>query len=319
MNGTGLAITTRGIIGSFFEQLEAAQGDDYVTALAMHTLSDQEQETYAWLGMVPTPREWIGGRAVKTLREGGLIVRNKKFEATLEFDADDRKRDKTGQTSKRVNELIERVGMFWRSRLSTLIANGHGSTSGLGYDGQYFFDTDHSEGDSGTQKNLLTDSDVPALNVGTATAPTEAEFARAVMGVISYMKGIKDDQGEPIHENAKRFLVMVPLGLEGVALSAATERILSNGATTASNPLLKATTIDVIGNPRLSWTTDFAVFRVDGTRRPFILQTEGGVEFKAVAEGSELEFNEDKHRFGIKFKGNVAFGDWKYAAKATLA
>ena len=40
------------------------------------------------------------------------------------------------------------------------------------FDGQYFFDTDHSEGDSGSQSNDITFDISDAGSGGTAAAPT---------------------------------------------------------------------------------------------------------------------------------------------------
>ena len=118
--------------------------------------SDQESETYKWLGMVPMMREWIGDKQAKGFRDNGITVINKEFEATLEVLSKWLRRDKTGQLAVRIGELAQRANGHCANLLSTLITNGTGSTSVLCYDGQYFFDSDHSEGDSGTQKNLLT-------------------------------------------------------------------------------------------------------------------------------------------------------------------
>src|ERR1051325_2608810 len=77
-----------------------------------------------------------------------LTIVNKTWESTIRIDADEQRRDKTGQIMVRVNELARRVATHPNKLLSTLISSGASSAC---YDGQYFFDTDHSEGDSGTQ------------------------------------------------------------------------------------------------------------------------------------------------------------------------
>jgi hypothetical protein len=56
---------------------------------------------------------------------------------------------------------------------------------------------------------------------------------------------------------------------------------------------------DLAINPRLTWTDKFALFRTDGNVKPFIRQEEGGIKISAIAEGSELEFNERMHRYGV--------------------
>ena len=49
--------------------------------------------------------------------------------------------------------FADRTVSHWASLLSTLIVNGESATC---YDEQYFFDTDHSEGESGTQSNVIS-------------------------------------------------------------------------------------------------------------------------------------------------------------------
>lgn len=313
-------LTTRDIIGTFYNALEQAAGD-WPTRLSMYVASDQESETYKWLGMAPALREWAGGRLARGLRENGITIENKTFEATIEADSNDARRDKTGQLRVRIAELAGRVAGHWKSLLSTLILNGAGATSGLAYDGQYFFDTDHSEGDSGAQKNVLTSTEVAALDVGTATAPTESEMSLAIMGVISYMLGYNDDRGEPMNEGASSFLVMTPPSLFGAAAGAIRSDFVgaASGAV-KQNTLLKAGfSLDAVANPRLSaWTTDFCVFRTDGRAAPFIMQEELPAQFQILGAGSEHEFKTDQHLYGVKTVRNVGFGMWQYAAKCTM-
>lgn len=316
---TGL--TSRAIIGRFYMRLEQELGLGWTPRLAMNFQSDQDSETYKWLGQAPAMREWIGGRMAKGLRSSGFTIENKTYETTLPIDVDEKRRDKTGQINIRIDEMARRAAVHPMKLLSTLIANGHGDTSGLCYDGEYFFDDDHSEGDSGIQKNLLTATEVAALNVGTATAPTEAEMALAILGVISHMIGYKDDQGEPMNELAREFLVMVPIPLFPAAYAAASKDILHAASGNTTDNILKAGAfkVTVFPNPRLSWTTDFAVFRTDGTAKPFIFQEELPLQMQAQAEGSAVEFDQNEHHYGIKWIGNAGFGFWQLGSKSTLS
>jgi len=174
-------------MGMYFARLEQMTGLSWMDGISTLFPSDQGSEEYAWLGQVPAMREWLGGRHAKGFRENGITVINKHFEASVDILTKWVRRDKTGQINARLAELAQRTLSHWASLLSTLITNGTGSASGLCYDGQYYFDDDHSEGDSGTQKNLITATEVTALNVGTAAAPTAGEAISAILGVIAYM------------------------------------------------------------------------------------------------------------------------------------
>lgn len=319
--GTGLVTTSsRAIIGTFYETLAQATGASWVSRIAMHFDSNMPIETYAWLGASPVVREWLGERLHSSLVANNMTIANKTFEATLEVLVDDLRRDKTGQILIRIQEMADRVQAHWASLLSTIINNGAGSTNGLSYDGQYFFDTDHAEGSSGTLKNALTSSEVAALDVATATAPTASEMAQIIMGMISYFFNFKDDKGEPYNETANSFLVMVPVNMFGAAMTAVRANLLNTGSGSYDNPLKESGfTIDVAANVRLTSTSKMYVFRTDARTKPFIMQEEQGLSISALAEGSEEEFKRNRHLYGVKTIRNVGYGMWQHALQGTLS
>lgn len=307
---------SRSIIGKFYEMLEMSKDLAWPFRVGMEMPSNQESETYKWLGFSPALRQWLGGRQAKGLRENGITISNKTFEATLEINVDDLRRDKTGQINIRIGEMADRVNQHWASLLTTLIA----TSTTLGYDGEYFFDTDHSEGDSGTQTNKLTASDYSDLNVTTAANPTAVELATAILKMIQHMYSFKDDQGEPMNENAAQFMCMVPVNMWAAAMQAVRSNLLSTGTGAIDNPLKNSELqITPVANPRLTGTTVLYVFRTDGRAKPFILQSETDVEMTAIAEGSEEEFKHNRHLYGVKAIRNVGTGYWQQAVMATLS
>ncbi|MCE5185087.1 MAG: Mu-like prophage major head subunit gpT family protein [Planctomycetaceae bacterium] len=318
-------LTMRSVIARFFNRLEAYLGKGYVNMISMYFESDQPYEDYYWLGATPAVREWKGERLAKGLREAGLRIENKEFEDTLKFKRRDFMRDKSGQTLIRIDELAMRAAEHWSILLSALIAAGTGSTLGVCYDGQYFFDTDHAEGSSGIQKNLLTNAEVAQLDVTTATAPTASEVVDALMGVIAYMLTYKDDQGQLCNAGAHKFLVQTTPYLMGPFAKALGSQFVSTGASVVDNVLgnLKidgeSFEIGLSINPRLTWTTQFAVFRTDAATKPFIRQEEQGVNAQALGEGSEHAFKNKEYLFGIDFARNVGYGMWQQAALATFS
>lgn len=315
MSAKGLS--SRAIIGEFFLALEALTGQSWMDAVSMLFTSDQESETYKWLGQVPAMREFIGGRHAKGFQENGITIPNKHFEATLEVFVEEMRRDKTGQVMLRVRELAGRIVSHWASLLSTLIVNGESTAC---YDGQFFFDTDHQEGDSPVQSNDISVdiSTLPTTNHGTPTAPSVGEMQKAILLGIQQMYGFVDNEGEPYNETAQEFLVKVPTSLFEVALAATRNPMVDSGeSNTITN--VDEFRITVRSNPRLSaWTDKFAVFRTDGNMKPFIRQQETDVMLKAVAEGSELEFNENKHHYGVDTWRNVGYGFWQHSCLVTM-
>ncbi len=302
---TGL--TSRAIIGRFYRRLEEFARNSWWTRLAMHFVSQQESETYRWLGTVPQVREWVGGRKVKPLRSSGVTIVNKVWESTIRVDADEQRRDKTGQIVVRINELARRVATHPNKLLTTLMVAGETS---LGYDGQYFFDTDHTEGDSGSQSNKIS------YDASTPTAPTDEEMYAAIVKGIGQILQLKDDAGEPMNEAAREFLVMVPMTFLSPTLIALSSKTIA----AVDNPLATRAPfqVDWVANPRLTWTDRFAIFRADGATRPFIFQEELPVQVQALAEGSELEINENQHQYGVKAIHAAGYGFWQDACLVTL-
>lgn len=309
-------LSSRAIIGRFYRTLEQDTGAAWVNDLSMLFNSDQGSEEYKWLGQTPAMREWVGGRHAKGFNENGLTIANKHYEGTLEVDVADMRRDKTGQIMVRVDELAQRTNSHWASLLSTLTINGE---SNVCYDGQFFFDTDHSEGNSGTQSNDIASdiSAIPAAVHGSTTDPSPQEMSGSIFAGIQQILSFVDDQGEPMNENANQFLVQVPISLMKAAMSAVSDATFGGGETNTLNAT--GFSIRVAPNARLSsWTDKFAVYRTDGFVKPFIRQQETDVMLKAVAEGSELEFTEDKHHYGVDAWRNVGYGYWQHGCLVTL-
>ena len=289
-------------------------GDAWVSQLAMNVQSDKDSEKYVWLGTAPALREWKGGRQPKTLREINYTVPNKEFEATLEVPLDWIRRDKTGLIMMRVNQLVESARNHDAELLSTLI---NGADTALCYDGQYFFDTDHQEGDSPSQSNSITS------DITTPATPTAAEFENAVLSATQQMLSLQDDQGRPTNASAKRFTIMAPVSMMKSAATALGSTVILEGGQ-ARNSNIQAVGVvngfqyDLVINPRLTWTTKIALFRSDAILTPFVKQIEVDTTVDALAEGSEEEFKNKRHLYGVHRSMNFGCGDWKGSCLVTF-
>lgn len=303
------SLSSRAIIGEFYARLDQDLGNTWIPGVSREFSSNQESETYKWLGMAPAMREWIGGRQPRGFRANGITIENKRYEATLEVTMDEIRRDKTGQVMARVQELAERTNAHWASLLTSLIVAGESTAC---YDGQFFFDTDHAESDSGSQSNDITN------DITTTTAPTASEMQNSILLATQAILGFKDDTGEPMNENAREFLVMIPvpyLAATAMALGATVIAQSSNNIMALGS--LGGFAYRMAVNPRLSWTTKFALFRTDGPVSALIRQSEEGVTVDALAEGSEEEFKNDRHLYGVKARRNVGYGYWQKACLVT--
>jgi len=305
------ALSSRAVVGIYYEALAAGGGAPWMDAVSNYFPSDQPSETYEWLGMPPALREWIGGRHAKGFTENGITIANKHFEATIEIEIKDLRRDKTGQLRVRMNEFAQRGQSHFAKLLSTLIVNG---ATTVCYDGQYFFDTDHSEGSSGNQSNSITTdiSALPATVHGVAAAPSPEEMQQAILASITQMYTFVDDEGEPLNEDAAAFKVIVPVGLSQATLAALS--MVRQAAASTFN--IDNFSISAALNPRLtaaSWTDKFVTVRTDGSIKPLIRQEETVPSLKVKDENSEFAFDNDAIQLGIDTWRNVGYGRWQGA------
>lgn len=313
---------TRDVIGSFRRRFTQSYDSSWANLIATRVDTDKETETYRWLGSAYSPREWLGYRLERPTNRYTMSITNKKYETSYRFDVDDLRRTvKSGnQIPLVLADMARKAAVYPETLFTTLITNGDTTTSGLCYDGQQFFDTDHSEGDSGTQKNDLTASEIPSANVTTTTAPTPTEWANVLVEAIGYQYGWLDDAGDPSNGDARQFMVMVGTSsLYSGLVQAINLNSLSSGA---DNPLRGLTGINVIPvlNPRRSAATaEFNMFRLDAETKPFIHQVEVDLETTMIGAGSETEYEEDAHKFGIKMVRGVGYGYWQHAMEVTFS
>lgn len=315
-------LSSRAIIGEYYRRLEQNPGAGWVDRVSNYFTSNQDSESYKFLGQVPAMREWVGGRQAKGFMQNGIDLTNLHYEATLEVLVKDLRRDKTGQVMARIQDLADRTNAHFASLLSTLIINGESTAC---YDGQFFFDTDHTEGDNTTSQSndlTVTISGLPVSVGGTTTAPSPETLQVAVGRLIQAIMGFKDNQNEPMNEGAREFLIMVPVPFMQAAMAAL--YLGGSGRAFASQTGLDSLrdmgiNIALAVNPRLTWTTKLAAFRSDSPIRALIRQEEMGPSIKAKAEGSEFEFDNDMHQYGVDTWRNVAYGYWQHACLATLA
>ena len=302
-------ITKKQIVGMFYEELAKVEKDiSWIDKCSMYVESSEDSEEYAWLGMPPAFRKWHGNRNVVEPAEFGQTIINDPYEATINIKEKDLRQDKTGQLRIRLGELVDRSYYHWDSLLTTLIIAGEASTC---YDGQYFFDDDHSEGSSGTQDNDLTGA------AATGTNPTVTEFRNALFTCITQMLAFKDDQGEIISRGARKFLAIVP----PIFYQAAVEAVSFSGSTAGfSSPLFKmmdqdSMEINISMNPGVAsdWTDTFVVFRTDGRAKPLIRQEELKPRLSMKWLGSEYHHDTGRVEIGVDSNRAVGYGLWQQA------
>jgi phage major head subunit gpT-like protein len=283
----------------FDKAFASAVSQETVAALAMTVPSNSPSETYAWLGALPKMREWIGDRRMDEIRAYAQTIDNKDWSVGLRIAANDLSDDKLMMVSLRIQALAAQAAQHQEELLVEYLVNGFGSTKGLAYDGQFFFDTDHSDGGSAAQSNKGT----TALDATTYAAAWQSMLER------------KDEHGEPIAVTPTTLIVGPKL--RAVARTILEAEVLSSGATNVESGTAK-----LIVNRRLTGTYDDYWFLVgeQGPLRPLILQQREPVQFIAQDDpASEGYFNRKEFRYGAQWRGNAGYGLWQLAYGAQVA
>lgn len=113
--------------------------------------SSSATEKMHMIGNAPTLKLFGDERKPEKVSEYNYVISNKKYEMTMTIDRDLIEDDQTGQIIAKARNM----GTQYERELDyTVLTHLRYGTSNVCYDGQYFFDTDHSEGLSGTQANL---------------------------------------------------------------------------------------------------------------------------------------------------------------------
>lgn len=309
-------ITMRGVIAEYYATLEQDTGTRWVDAVSTYIPSDQESETYEWLGAAPSMKERKGGLKPAELRDATYQIRNKPYEASLLIPVDWLRRAKSAQIRVRIQELIEKADAHWASLLTSLIVAG---TATAGYDGNFYFHTAHTEGDSGSQDNDRTSAIVNKDN------PTAGELEQAALTMIQAILGFKDDRGDPMNESARRFLWMVPLNYMSAAAAALKSQIILQSVSAGS---VRGNTIMALGemggfqielavNARLTATDVHYMFRSDGSTKGLIRQEEVQPEPTVLDENSEHAKKEKSCIFAVEASRNVGYGHWQRGCAMT--
>jgi len=260
--------------------------------LASKVESNNESEKYPWLGDVPGVREKKGEIVPRGLMKYDYAISNKEWEVSMEIALADIRRDKYGQISMRVGELGMRGKEHIDELVFDLIENGN---SKLCYDGQYFFDSDHSEGASGTQSNIGTEE----------LGLTSLSNAR--------VKGMrmKDNQGKP--RRVIFDLLVCPPELEDDALTyvkASTLLISGVAERLVPNFNIHQGRFDVLASPLLAGTKCWMLFCTKRPIKPFIYQEEVPLHPNHLTEASDHAKKTGNVIFQFEGSYNAGYSFW---------
>lgn len=276
--------------------------------LATIVPSTGEDEKYAWLGAMPGMREWFGPRQFKQLEAANYVLPNKHWESSLEILKTSIRDDRVGIFQPLADKLASEAAYHPDELMMEAMIAGE---SELCFDGQYFFDTDHLWGESGTQSNDLADT---AVN---SDAITPAEIRTYIHKALVAMLGFKQDNGKPYMrpriERLNNLLVVVPLSMYVNAEKALQQTIVVEGGAGVSNFLVQSV--------RLLPLATFPAKKIDlyhlgDSIKPYVFQSREPLRVQSKGE-DDIEFKELKVMTEARY--NVGYLAWWKAVRTTIA
>lgn len=316
-NGQYATLDNDSLIGLFDSIYEQSISGVWASRVGMLVPSDSAAETYGWLGAPAQLEELKGDITEEQLAQFNYTLRNVEYAKSIKFAEKDMRRDKIGQIQARLGDFAMKAASHWNVLGSTLI-----SSNGNSYDGTTFFSATHAE--SGTnQVNELTNAHVSALDITTAASPTADEAAKAIVGVLGKFYELTDNKGDEINGEARSFLIMVHTAAQWAAFSHAINGDRLSGG--EANRVLGLTsgaglTLELVLNPRLKTaTTQFEVFRMDGSVKPFVLQEEVPIEPMVTDRNSDEFKKYRRFLFSLYTSRAAGYGRWQSAMRATFS
>ncbi|HUV03641.1 MAG TPA: Mu-like prophage major head subunit gpT family protein [Armatimonadota bacterium] len=281
-----------GLRAIFFDAYEASPGD--WERIATIVPSEHDTEKYAWLGSVPKMREFKDERIPAGLLPHDYSIKNKTWEASIAVERAALEDDQYGQIKLRVQGLAEEAKRHQDELAFSLLKDGFAN---LGYDSQYFFDTDHAEGESGTQSNK----------------GTSALSASSLQAAFTAIMKFKDDKGKPM--GVVPDTLVVPPDLKWTAMELL-ESVYAPDTAAGKTEMRKnvlSGALDLIVSPYLADSNDWFLLCTKRVVKPIIFQSRVPVEFTALEANSENGFLRDEYVYGVRARYNVGYGLWQLA------
>lgn len=253
-----------------------------------------------WLGAAPQMAEWTDEKKALGLGKHEWSATVKSYQASIEVDLNAINDAMMNPYEPRIREMAQNAGRLRYNLISDLLQAGD-AAGGECYDGQYFFDTDHSEGDSGSQSNKLT-------GAGTSQANIETDFYAASAALYGFL----DDKGVPLAPSVFRPLVWIPNSatliqrfrtLQGATVISQTNNVLANS-------------FDIVVDPRLTDATDWYMFRTNGMLKPFLFVNREEANYRdnfAALVGDPFERRVGKA--SVEARGVATYGMWQQAVQ----
>jgi hypothetical protein len=301
--------------GAFWEGYAESNFGPFLGDVALETTVNTPTGEHGFLSEAPLPAENTGSLNITRRDARRISIPNVVYDAAVEYDAEDSRRDQTGEIARTAEELGAGFADLKADKTIGLLHNGADAAS-LAYDKLAFY-----AASGRTFINNVTATQVAKLNVATANRPTPEEFVESILDTIGYMLSWKDGKGRMVNRSARRFRVLTPTSMFFSVQTALSANGFSDKRPDTLTNMVGGFTLDITADPGFDASdTVMHVVRADRrSAKATIVQTDQELDIKTIGPGSESEFFKNAHFVKGKWVGGFGYGSPMTACRATFS
>jgi phage major head subunit gpT-like protein len=251
---------------------------------------------FSWIARFPKMRKWIGDKVYRKLKVHQYSVVVDDWEATVVVKRNDIEDDQIGI----YKPMAQDAGFSAKQLPDEIDADlKNNAFTEKGYDGQYFYDTDHPVTDKGGDVQSVSNKGTMALSAATL-AGAKASYGAARTAIMSFT----DDEGRP--------LGLIPDTLEVPPALEATGKILcDNPKLEDDKPNPYYGTAKLVVNPRLTSSTQWMLHVTTRPIKPFVIVERKKPVFVSQTDmASESVFDRAEYKFGAEARMAGGYALW---------
>lgn len=295
INADTARAASRNFRAIFYSALGASNVSWY-RDLFMVIQSNTPEETISFLRGTPRMREWLGDRQIRNLAEASFKLEKKDWESTISVLRDQIIYDRLNQVRPAIESLGQSFPLHYVDFAIDLMLAGFTTN---GYDGQFFFDTDHDNGGGASYSNRTADV-----------------FSSAAWAAVKSRPSTLRDP-----ENTRYLGVRYDTIVAGSLAEAAIDTVfgtqrLANGQDNIYYNNIRPERRIIV--PELGNTAKWFAFDLSKPIKPFILMIVKGVDFVALDGPTDWNvFNKKEYIYGIDSIDNASYAMWELAFGST--
>lgn len=296
---------SRNVRGIFYDAMKGSPTHPILSKIFFIIQSNALIEKFVMMRGAPKMRHWTGDRQASALSAQSFQIEKKDWESTITITRDDLQHDRLGLIRPQIQELAR---AYPRHLVDYVVDLLPGAFSRLGYDGQYFLDTDHDNFGGASYANKFT-------------YPLDINSAYLVLRNPVDLKDSESGEHLEVAYDCIAFPSNLKSRVDAVFNNPTVLVTIGGVATQAPNPLYgriaKENQFEV---KQLGVSTAWWVWDSSKAIKPLMLQVVKGPAVESYEDGHDWPmFMRKEAVFGVDSQDNAGYMFWELIAGSTGA